>query len=490
MEYLRGEYSYALNSVDKHDPDLPLTKSKAIGGSMILWKHCLDPYITVHPVNTPSILPIIFSPPNNPVSLHISVYLPTHGQDDKFIEELFSLAVCLDELLELHPDAPVFLRGDFNVSNRNIKRSNLLKHLCAEADLVEVPNNHPTNHHFMGDGKSDSNLDKIILSRWLQHPEIIKRIFCKHDEPAVESHHDLILSEFYLPISETKATSNNNITALKVKNHRTKVFWSNEGIEQYQRLVAPELHRVQQLWLAGAKESKKSLSLLFEFTNEILSKIANETNKTVKLDQKPVVKSKKIPLIIKKSATLLCTQHRQLKEALSKASMNVPLLREEYRASRAAHQKLVRRQRAIEASVRDSFSSSILSKNPVPLFKHIKSSRHNKCSRIKKLHVKNKTYVDENVPDGFYNSISTLKTRDNATLENSATFQEFASDYKNILEISKGGDKIPALSEKDSLDILMNMKPDVNDVFGLTPNHYLCWLCWLDLLPPPAQSSH
>ena len=473
MEYLRGEYSYALNSMDKQDPELPLVKSKAIGGSMILWNHRLDPYVTVHPVNTSSFLPIIFSPPDSPVSIHVSVYLPTHGQDEKFVEELSALTVCLDELLDLHPDAPVFLRGDFNVSNRNIKRSDLLKHLCAEADLREVPNNHPTYHHFMGDGKSDSHLDKILYSKCLRHPETIKKIYCKHDEPAVDSHHDLIVSEFYLPISETESDSTNNITAPKVDNHRTKVFWSEDGIEHYQRLVAPELHRVQQLWLTGARESKTSLSLLFKFTNDILSKVANETNKTVKLNQNFKVKSKKVPSAIKKSACLLRIQHRKLKDAQSKASVNVPHLRREYNASRAAHQKLSRRQRAAEASSRDSSSFSILGKNPSPLFKHIKASRHRKSAKIRKLLVSDKTYLDENVPDGFYDSISTLKTRDHSALENSASFQEFSSDYQNILEISKRGDKIPSLSEKDSLDILMNMKPDVNDFFGLTPNHYI-----------------
>ena len=90
MKPLQGEYKWSLNSADKHDPDLPFVKSKAHGGTMIMWRLCHDPYITVHSLASSSILPVIFAPPGHPVSIHVSVYLPTHR--------------------------------DFNVSDRNTKR--------------------------------------------------------------------------------------------------------------------------------------------------------------------------------------------------------------------------------------------------------------------------------------------------------------------------------------------------------------------------------
>ena len=100
MVALQGEYCFALNSHDKYDPELPLVKTKANGGTMVLWKVCHDPYISVHPVSSPSILPIIFNPPQSLLSIHVAVYLPTHGQDRR-IEELSSLEVCLQELNDL-----------------------------------------------------------------------------------------------------------------------------------------------------------------------------------------------------------------------------------------------------------------------------------------------------------------------------------------------------------------------------------------------------
>ena len=82
------------STLDLYDPELPLVKSKAYGGTMVLWKLCHDPFITVHHLTSSSFLPVIFSPPGSPVSVHVSIYLPTHGQDSRFMEDLSSLIVC------------------------------------------------------------------------------------------------------------------------------------------------------------------------------------------------------------------------------------------------------------------------------------------------------------------------------------------------------------------------------------------------------------
>ena len=43
-------------------------------------------------------------------------------------------------------------------------------------------------------------------------------------------------------------------------------------------------------------------------------------------------------------------------------------------------------------------------------FKQLKVARRNKVSSIKKLHVQDKTYLDGAVPDGFYDSITGIKS--------------------------------------------------------------------------------
>ena len=93
----------------------------------------------------------------------------------------------------------------------------------------------------------------------------------------------------------------------------------------------------------------------------------------------------------------------------------------------------------------------------------MKISKRSKAGRISKLKVGDKTYLGENVKDGFFDSISSLKTRDTEALADSEHFNEFSFDFLNILEVCRHGPDIPALSEDDSFKLLQRLKPYVNE---------------------------
>ena len=46
-----GAYSFLLNSEETNSPELAMESSKAHGGTMIMWKTVLDPFITPSPLN-------------------------------------------------------------------------------------------------------------------------------------------------------------------------------------------------------------------------------------------------------------------------------------------------------------------------------------------------------------------------------------------------------------------------------------------------------
>ena len=100
MKYFQGEYLSYPNSDDLYDPEIPLKK--------------------LVPVSSSSFLPIMFSPPNCPLSIHICVYLPTAGKEWEFIDALSMMILCIKQLREKHPEAIFYIRGDFNASSRNI----------------------------------------------------------------------------------------------------------------------------------------------------------------------------------------------------------------------------------------------------------------------------------------------------------------------------------------------------------------------------------
>ena len=474
MKYLCGEYCFTLNSADKYDPELPLIKSRAHGGTMILWKLHLDPFISVCPVTSSSFLPITFQPPGSPLSIHICVYLPTLGQENQFIEEIAQLTITVDELLEKHPGAPVFLRGDFNVSGKNPTRSTLLNYFSNNHALLELKLPHPTYHHFMGNGKSDSFLDKFFFSKSLFHPEILKQIHCKLSDPFIDSHHDMILTQWTLPNVPPVKPSSNNVVAPKVANKRSKVFWSDQGIDEYQSLVVPHLERVQKLWLASP--SKSAMSLLLESTNNILTSCASITNETVPIAVRSDQKSRSTPPAIRTSKNKLLKLYRNMKKntQIFAHDMNfdmVDIVKLEYSKSRDAHRKLTRNFKSQDAFKRDSELGTFAS-DPSLIHKKIKASRRCKAGKVQSLKVGPKTYVGDSVCDGFFDSISTLKSLSQDPSDSSPYFDDFSCHYHNILELCKGGEVIPPISEKDSFELLQKLKPNVNDIQSVTPNHY------------------
>ena len=70
-------YNFYLNSEDIFDQSLALEKSRAKGGTMLLWPSSLDPYVTILPTTSPAILPAMVKMRGCITSYHIGIYLPT-----------------------------------------------------------------------------------------------------------------------------------------------------------------------------------------------------------------------------------------------------------------------------------------------------------------------------------------------------------------------------------------------------------------------------
>ena len=47
MNQIQGDYCYFLNSDDLHDTEIAMTKNSSDGGTLVLWKKDLDPYVSV-----------------------------------------------------------------------------------------------------------------------------------------------------------------------------------------------------------------------------------------------------------------------------------------------------------------------------------------------------------------------------------------------------------------------------------------------------------
>ena len=267
MDLLGHDFCAELNSDDKYDLDLPLFQNQSHGGTMAIWKRSVDKYITLYPVRSSSFLPVIFSPPGSPVSVHIGLYLPTSGQETQFVSQVTHLRILIEEIQEKYPDCMVYLRGDSNANTNNKQRYNIFENFLKSMKLNNVSIPHKTYHHFVGDGLYDSNID-VVLHSTNAAVERIETVICKLENPLVDSHHDIILSTFTLPVENVQSIDDNLETAPRVENKRVKIIWQDDRIADYQTEIGAKLSSLRNMW---SSPSKTSFSILLDHSSSVLS---------------------------------------------------------------------------------------------------------------------------------------------------------------------------------------------------------------------------
>ena len=466
-----GNYVSHLNSEDTHDPDLALVKVRAHGGTMVMWHSSLNPFVTIIPTESPSFQSILLKLPGSANSVHTVIYLPTAGREDLFVSALVDLEAHIDEIRSKYPDAPHFLRGDANVNPNNTARSHLFSYFCSSLSFHRLPLQHPTYHHFVGGGNFDSEID-VILYHGRDVSENVSEIICKLDCPLIGSHHDVILSTCSLPNAVIPPPSQDLLEAPRVPNHRTKTFWDDEGIEKYEALVGSSLVTLRERW--ALPSSRSSISLLLSSTYSCLSFAASSTNKSIKLSSSRTKKPSICPTIRKNQRNVLKFK-KSLDSliSLSPTPEAVESAREDLRSAKASLRQATRSSQSDLRNKRDKNLFEILSSNPSAAHRSIKASKSSSSSDIQTLKVDNKIYSGENVPDGFFDSLSTLKAPDMSSLYSSPHYQETLLDYENVLKIAREGSKIPAISPKDSTNLLYSLKSEVNDFYSITPSHFI-----------------
>ena len=471
MKPFEDEYCFDLNSDDRHDPELGIVHNKAYGGTMILWSRKLDPFVTIHPVNTSSFLPLILHPPGNTVSIHIALYLPTSGKDTEFIEEITKLKICIEELSDKYPKSVLFLRGDSNVNMNNKHRAAIFKQFLFSHNLKNVPIDHKTYHHFIGNGLFDSNVDVILQSASCPTLEKVVKIHCQSESPLINSHHDAIISTVEVPFDIIEA-SENGISAPIIPNTRKKILWSDENLINYKQEISDKLLKLRSRW--SNTDSVSSMSILFQMTYETLNSAAVTTNKSVNLGDPPNEKrSSGVPLQIRKSQKKLQSLRLSWKMALQKKSPHISEIKANLDKEGLAHRRLVRQFKHHKASTRDKSLYPVLTSEPFSVFRTIKSSKSRSTTKLPFLTVGSEEFVGDRVSDGFFSSISALKTQNISKLESSPHHTDLVEDYQLIMDLCKDGNPLPKISLVESNKILRSMKTRVNDFYGISPLHYL-----------------
>ena len=382
------------------------------------------------------------------------------------METVTHLRNTIEEIEDKYPDCLIFLRGDCNVNPNNQERVVILKNLMNEFNLTKIPINHKTYHHFLGGGAFDSSIDIILQSSKATSVESISTIFCSQEWPLIDSHHDIIVSSVNIPVFENVKEHEDLVAAPKLEIARQKVIWSDDGIKRYTDLVTTLLPDIRLKWLNPL--SRTSLSVLLESTNDILNRCAAATNKTVDLNLKHQQKSEKKPLQIRRSEAFLKRVFRQ-----SKARPTDTHCQDQVKLARKKHRALIRELKIRKERNKDENLFSLLSSNPHSAFKVLKSAKSTASVQLPYLKVGNKKYQGDKVIDGFYESLSLLKTLNLDQLESSPHHLSLMDDYRNIKYLCDNKIPLPQVSLKMSTSILKRIKPRVTDIFSITALHFI-----------------
>ena len=463
---------YYLNSEDLYDDSLPLERLRAKGGTMALWPESLNPFITILPTSTPSILPVRVRMPGCIDSYHIGIYFPTAGKDDAFMDVLAVLSILIEDLHEQKgEECPIFIRGDANASSRNPTRAPIFQQFLLQHSLHRVHIDHNTYHHFVGNGEFDSDLDVIIFSNLSSTTEKIDEVICKHTNPLINSHHDLIVSSFSLPASPPTPPSHINITAPRVPNDRQKVIWSDEGISLYKEILGSSLPKLRQRWHEAAS-SPSIMSVLLSSTYSLLQVAAASSNSVIHLGKSREKKAMKSHIISRLQRDVLGAQ-RNIESLISSPSTTPAAVSAAQAALTHARGELTRATRAQIRQQNYERDSKLATSDFSSLFRSIKSAKSSSAGKISSIRVGEQVYKGDTVPDGFFHSMHNLKHPDMGVITSSPQFQVTNSDFKNIIKICESGAPIPPISADMSADILYSVRADVNDFYSITANHFI-----------------
>ena len=317
-----------------------MIRNRAKGGTLVLWRSYLDPYISVHKPESSAFLPIILNLPDTTTTIHVALYLPTAGKDAEYMAELAKLKVSLEELNQQFPHSIIFLRGDANSSKSNPRRNSIFQSFCNDLNLVRVDVGHNTYHHFTGNGSHDSELDVLLYSNHVSVEEQLIDLHCQLHDPRIDSHHDLLLSSCTfpsLPSILTKKDKSENVTAPRVDNKRHKIIWSEDGIALFEQITSSLLPELRLRWQTP---SQSATSVLLQSTN---FHAASVSNKVVPLSSIRKSKSERTPKIIRKSCNALSKCHSELRSLIldpSSSEESISLARMKLIVKKRDHRKL------------------------------------------------------------------------------------------------------------------------------------------------------
>ena len=209
-------------------------------GSAIAWHHTLNTMIENVSTTNERFTGVQVNFPGCKL-LAISVYFPTSGKDDEFLN-------CIDNLshyiVENKPeDGEVIIGTDSNCSKKSSSRRYLaFCNFYKEFSLLKLGSDRSTYHH--PGGTAESNIDFFLISS--KSAKILKNIFtlCTLDNPLNFSSHDVVSGTLEIP-QPMQEVHNSNFNHTYTEFKQNRIIWNEDKIKSYQEVSGALLSKCE-----------------------------------------------------------------------------------------------------------------------------------------------------------------------------------------------------------------------------------------------------
>ena len=224
----------------------------------------------------------------------ISLYAPTSGKDEDYLETMSILA----EFLRTNSSQgdQVLIGADTNCSTKSTSRRQLAwKQFCQVNSLAIHSPQFPTFHHH--NGSSNSHIDTFAASSTLELGDTVQ--YCTIDTPNNLSSHDPIMNEMAIPGASIRQQNKYTDTYSDFK--RQKIVWDPQKISNYQLLAGKALSEAISFW-----NTPESIPILSSLLSTLLVRCASmvfssKTSASIKMTKKPSSKVRQAQALMKKS---------------------------------------------------------------------------------------------------------------------------------------------------------------------------------------------
>jgi hypothetical protein len=204
----------------------------------------------------------------------------------------------------------------------------------------------------------------------------------------------------------------------------------------------------------------------------VLNTAASRTNKAVSIATKPAKRALRTPKSIQSASRKLNRAHKSWKASVHDQSSS-PSAKLAVTAARKDCRQAIRMERLQNNLARDQRLHCILTDSPSSLYSYLRGSKATNQTCIEKLSVGDKIYLGDKVPDGFYDSMTSLKSCDCEQLLQNTVIAEQFFNYEHILKLCKNKKPVPAISRQKSEWLLSRIKKNVADFHSITASHYI-----------------